>query len=155
MASDFFFLFQVTLLTHFITIHLKSHYIVVPFEESIRTSYFKSQCDELKESGQILPFHFFSTNLGLLHTGILLKKVFVRIEAECHDQLVIFLRGLHLVSNDGRQNNVLALPTTKRLRRMDSNEEKMFHTHSINISALQLTSLIIQLYSCLFETSSR
>ena len=35
MASDFFFLFQVILLTHFITIHLKSHYIVVPFEESI------------------------------------------------------------------------------------------------------------------------
>ena len=36
MASDFFFFFQVTLLTHFITIHLKSHYIVVRFEEKYK-----------------------------------------------------------------------------------------------------------------------
>ena len=120
-------------------IHLKSHYNLSSFlsKKSIRTSYFKSQCNELKESGQILPFRFFSTNLRQLHTSILLKIVFVRIEAECHDQLVILLCGHHLVSNDGRQMCWHSQPPRDLdFSRMDSNEEEMFHTHSINISSL-------------------
>ena len=49
-----------------------------------------------------------------------------------------------------RKTNVLTLLTDKRLGRMDSNEEEMFHRLPI-ISALN-----IQIYSCfLFETSSR